>query len=132
MVSHASGSQASGTNINGLAIAAGLAVFAAAFIGPNKALVAYAAFVLVVGLTLLWRPDEMPVMVFVFCYQWLQAATGPIYGNFFGLSVSDLTQNLGQHDRACFLELTAVLLLAVGMRLGVGRGNLDLRFRIQS
>ena len=122
---------AAGSSTNGVAIAAGLIVFAAAFVGPNLALVAYAAIVLTLGLSMLWRPGEPPVMMFVFLYQWLQAAMGPIYGNLFGLRLSEMVQNLGDDSLACFLELTGTLVLAVGMRLAVGSSTFNLLPKIQ-
>ena len=132
MVSYTARRPAGGPNINGLAVAAGLIVSATAFVGPNPGLVVYAAIVLAAGLSLLWRPDEPPVMIFVFLYQWLQAATGPLYGNLFGLRLPDMVQNLGEDDLACFLELTGVLALAIGMRLATGRADFNLLPRIQS
>ena len=121
-----------GTSINGLTIAAGLIVLAVAIIGPNLGLVAYAAIVLAAGLSMLWRPGEPPVLIFVFVYQWLQAATGPIYGNLFGLRLPEMVQNLGNDNLACLLELTGVLVLAIGMRLAVGRATFNLLSRIQA
>ena len=122
---------AAGSSTNGVAVAAGLIVFAAAFVGPNLGLVAYAAIVLTLGLSMLWRPGEPPVLMFVFLYQWLQAAMGPIYGNLFGLQLSEMVQFLGNDSLACFLELTGVLALAIGMRLAVGSSNFNLLPRIQ-
>lgn len=123
---------AAGSSINGPAIAAGLIVLAVAIIGPNLGLVAYAAIVLAAGLSMLWRPDEPPVLIFVFLYQWLQAAAGPIYGNLFGLRLPEMVQNLGNENLACLLELTGVLVLAIGMRLAVGSATFNLLPRIQS
>lgn len=124
--------QAASSLKNRLAIVAGLTVFAAAFLGPNTGLVVYAAIVLAAGLSMLWRPGEPPVLLLVFLYQWLQAATGPLYGNFSGLRLSEMVQNLGNDNLACFLELTGVLVLAIGMRLAVGRGTFNLLPRIQA
>jgi len=117
---------------HGLAIAAGLAVLATAFIGPNVALVIYAAAVLALGLTLLWRPKEPPIMVFIFVYQWLQASVAPIYGNFTGLTPDEVAKYMGRHDLACYLSLTGVLALALGMRLAIGRASIDLHGRVVS
>ena len=117
---------------NRIAIAAGLVVLAIAVLGPNLGLLAYAALVLSAGMSMLWRPGEPPVLLFVFLYQWLQAATGPIYGNLFGLQLTDMVQNLGNDNLACFLEITGVLVLAIGMRLAVGSATYNLLPRIQS
>jgi hypothetical protein len=100
-------------------------------IGPNPWLVAYAFAVLGAGLLLTWRRDEPPIMTFIFCFQWLQAALGPIYGNLAGMTPEDLASYRGNHTLACFLLLTGTLVLAAGMRLGAGRadGSLGLRIR---
>jgi hypothetical protein len=117
---------------NRIAVAAGLVVLAIAVLGPNLGLLAYAALVLSAGISMLWRPGEPPVLLFVFLYQWLQAATGPIYGNLFGLQLTDMVQNLGNDNLACFLEITGVLVLAIGIRLAVGSATYNLLPRIQS
>ncbi len=120
------------TGSNAYAVIAGLLCLPFAFLGPNVMLSIYAALVLSVGMSLLWRPADPPILVFVFLFQWTQAAAGPLYGNLMGLELDDLTRNLGQHDLACFLELTGALCLAIGMRLAVGQADYNLGARIKS
>jgi len=122
--------QERGTTPYGPAIAAGLVVLVISLLGPNVALVSYAAVVLALGICLLWRPAEPPIMLFVFAYQWLQASTGAIYGNFAGLRPEDFAQHLGEHQLACALELTGTLVLALGMRFAVGRNSFGLHERM--
>ena len=120
------------TGSNALALMAGLFCLPLAFLGPNVMLGIYSALVLSVGMSLLRRPTEPPILMFVFLFQWTQAAMGPLYGNLLGLKLDDLAHNLGQHDLACFLELTGVLCLAFGMHLAVGRTDYNIGARIKS
>ena len=118
--------RASSISASPVAAIAGFCLLPVAFLGPNVALVAYAALVLAVGMTLLMRPAGPPMPMFIFLYQWLQAALGPIYGNIFGIEINDLAQNLGEHAVACFLELSGVMFLALGMRVAIGRRGIVL------
>ena len=117
---------------NAYAVLAGLLCLPFAFLGPNVALGIYSALVLSIGMSLLQRPAEPPILMFIFLYQWTQAATGPLYGNLMGVELDDLALNLGRHGLACFLELTGVLCLAVGMRLAVGQIDFNLGARIKA
>jgi len=92
-----------------------------ALIGPNEWLALYALAVLTVGVSQLWRPGEPPVLLFVFLYQWIQAATGPLYGNAIGAPIAELTPWAGRHDFAVGLMLTGTLILSFAMRIGAGR-----------
>ena len=113
------------------ALVAGVCCVPLALIGPNVLLGLYAALVLSAGMVLLRRPAEPPILMFIFLYQWMQAATGPLYGNLMGLEVDDLASHLGQHYLACFLELTGALSLAIGMRLAIGQTDYNLSARIK-
>ena len=88
--------------------------------GPNMALAAFACVVLTAGVVLLWRPGEPPILLMLFSYQWLQCAIGPFWGNAVGRSIESLFRFNGQQSAAAALALTAVLCLAIGMRLGAG------------
>ena len=118
------------SNASPLAVLLGLLLLPVALVGPNVKEVAYAAVILAVGLTILWRPAEPPIPLLVFVYQWIQAAMGPIYGNLSGLELNDLSRNLGEHNLAAWLELTGVLCLALGMRWAIGNRDFDLNRRI--
>jgi hypothetical protein len=69
---------------------------------------------------LLWKPGEPPVLLFACAMQWIQAAAAIFYTNFYGIS---LTQAFGGAEltQATWLSLAAVLILAVSMRLALGR-----------
>lgn len=102
------------------------------FIGPNTWLALYACFVLGVGAALLRRPGEPPILMFIFLYQWIEAAIGPFYGNLLGVSLDALATNMGQDKLADFLQLTSLLVLAVAIRLAAGRSVRVLFPRVQA
>lgn len=88
--------------------------------GPNFLLASLACGVLAMGGFLLWRPGEAPILLFVFLYQWMQAAAAPFYGNFRNLRLTELLVNSGAHGLATALTLIGLLILAAGMRIGAG------------
>jgi hypothetical protein len=100
-----------------------------ALMGPNRGLGLYACLVLGVGLGLLWRRGEPPILPFIFLYQWFQAALGVFYGNLVHLPVYALVRFPGRDDMAVFLLLTGLAVLALAARLTAGpaiRGLLPL------
>ncbi len=99
--------------------------------GPNALLCTYAVIVLAIGVWLLWRPGESPILIFIFAFQWIQAAIAPFYANLVGISIDDFASYYGRHSVAIALMLTGLLALAIGMRLGAGRqvGTLAVRAR---
>lgn len=98
--------------------------------GPNTFLGLYAVAVLALGLRLLWRPGEPPILLFIFLWQWLQSATGALYGNAIDVPLADLNYYSGRHEFASGLMLTGVLVLAIAIRAAAGRHRLDLHARI--
>jgi hypothetical protein len=101
----------------------GLALFALCGWGPNVTLVSLAIAVLLAGVAMLWRPGEPPVMLFVFVLQWLQASTKAISANLQGVHILELAQFGSDIERASYLSLLALFLLAVGMHWGSGRSR---------
>lgn len=104
--------------------------------GPQVVLAIYSIFVLGVGIRLLWRPGEPPILLFIFFYQWVQSATGVLYANAMGLTlarVTDPDQRLmaGAHDFAAALMLTGALILACAMRVAAGKPSRDLHTRMK-
>jgi hypothetical protein len=98
-------------------------------IGPNGALGALAILVFAIGAGLLWRPGEPPILLLIFGYQWLQTSIQLFHGNWVGRDFADFANYDGAHDLAVLLLLIGVLALAVGLRLGAGRGIADLALR---
>lgn len=94
-----------------------------AAVGANPFLGMFAVAVLFIGVPLLWRPGEAPVLLLLFLVQWLQASTKIFHANWEGTDVEDLLSLGGDVSTAIVLSLCSVLSLAVGMRLGAGRRN---------
>lgn len=89
-------------------------------VGPNFLLVLLACVVLVVGVHLLWRPGEAQILLFVFSIQWLQVTSTLFFANIKGVPVSELILDFPAMDQAALLVLVALMVLAIGMRLGSG------------
>jgi len=87
---------------------------------PNGLLALIAVSVLTAGCWLLWRPGESPILLFVFCYQWLQASVKIFHANWRGVEVGALAEVGGDLAGAITVNLVGLLVLAIGMRLGVG------------
>jgi hypothetical protein len=100
--------------------------------GPNSVLGLYAITVLAFGLRLLWRPGEPPILAFIFFWQWMQSATGALYGNAIDVPIADLHFYRGRHEFASGLMLTGVLVLAFAMRAAAGTPRFDLHARIKA
>jgi hypothetical protein len=99
---------------------------------PNPFLTAASILVLPVFMTLLWRPGETPVLLFAVSFQWLQVTAKVFHANFLGAKVSQLSEyayvELPSIDRAIWLGLGGLLLLAIGMRIGMRKlGAVDQR-----
>jgi hypothetical protein len=95
-------------------IGAGVIAFWGSFTA-NPILTPVAIAVLVICIELLWRRGEPPVLAFACSMQWLQAAVGIFYTNFYNVSVAQAEGNYA-FERATWLSLLAVLALAFGMR----------------
>ena len=102
------------------ALPGAIIVFLLAGLGPNVMLAAIALIVLLVGLALLWRPGESPVLLFLFAFPWLQASVSIFHANWFGVTVAELSTFTGDLQTAILLSLAGLLTVAVGMRLGAG------------
>jgi hypothetical protein len=88
--------------------------------GPNFLLAFFAIVILVAGTYLVWRPGETPILLFIFSFQWLQAAVSLFHANWLGLEVTQFSPFGGDNERAIVLSLIGLLALALGMRAGVG------------
>ena len=92
-----------------------------ALVGPNTFLGLYACAILFVGSLVLWRPEEPPVLIFLFGYQWLQANILAFYGNLQGQPLAAYADYPGAHEEAVALANTGLLVLALAIRLAAGR-----------
>lgn len=107
-------------------------LFPLAINGPNTDLALYAIAVLALGIRLLWRPGEPPILLFIFSFQWMQSATGALYGNAIDVPIADVSYSWGRHEFASALMLTGVMVLALAMRVVAGRPRPDLHVRMKA
>jgi len=96
-------------------------IFVTIGLGPNMELAAIALFVLVAGCILLWRPGEPPILLFIFCMQWLEASLAIFYSNIRDADIGLITNIIGANIwLATLLSLIGLLFLAMGIRLAAG------------
>ncbi|MEM9028964.1 MAG: hypothetical protein AAGC70_11405 [Pseudomonadota bacterium] len=89
--------------------------------GPNSLLALAATIVLVLGCAMLWRPGEPPILLYIFCFQWLQVSLLVFTANMNGVSVGEFSSFGDVEETAIWLSLVGLLIVAAGMRLAVGR-----------
>ena len=89
--------------------------------GPNLAAALLSAAVLVLGIILLWRPGEPPVLLFLFALPWLQASVSIFHATWLGKDLALYAPIGGETHTAVTLSLLGVATMAIGMRWGAGR-----------
>ena len=102
-----------------------LAVFLIALLGlltPNPLLTTAGIAVLPLMTLLLWRPGEPPILLLVVLNQWLQVFVPVLRADLAGQRVGEDVR-LPEMELAAWLGLCAVVVLAVGMRMGAGRAR---------
>src|SRR5262249_3060279 len=77
----------------------------------------YALVVLWLGVRLLFTDDRIPVLVAAFSYEWMQTSIGVFYSAFTGHVLKAQVET--DFRRMMLLSLTALVALAVGLRLGI-------------
>src|SRR2546423_4736149 len=90
---------------------------------PNPNLTVACILTLLVLLKLLWHPGEPPVLLYAAGYQWMQVSMKVFHADYRGEPLTRLAYS-GSIERAVMLSLTALILLALGMRVGVRRYRL--------
>jgi hypothetical protein len=70
---------------------------------------------------LLWRPGEPPALLFAMGYHWAQASILVLFADVDGRHLDTLGYG-AQVQKATWLTLAGVLVVAIGLRLGAGRG----------
>jgi hypothetical protein len=109
-----------------------LFVGALSFLGlftPNPGLTISAALLLCWFFLLLWRPGEPPILLLALGFQWLQVVTKIFNADLLGLPVNELNKYQGNVEKAIWLSMIALAVLALGMRLALARyksANADL------
>ena len=121
-----------GTSSLGVLLFASIILVPIALLGPNTQLALLAWLTLLVGVRLLWRPGEPPILLLVFAYQWMQTSIGLFYGNLLGLWVDHWTEHGGQHNQAILLTLIGLNVLAVSIRVVIGPQMPGLSQRIRA
>jgi hypothetical protein len=102
----------------------------------NPLLTATSIMLLPVFMTLLWRPGETPVLLFAVSFQWLQVTAKVFHANVLGIDVTELSEyalvDLPSIERAVWLGLIGLVVLAAGMRLGMWKLSAGNRERAQT
>jgi hypothetical protein len=117
----ASGAQPAAVSVSppGL-LAAAAVIFLVGGIGPNSDLALAAIVDLIVGAILLWRPGESPILLFIFCWQWIQASMSIFHSNWLGVDINSYSRLGGFTAMAVVLTLAGLIVFATGLRLGAG------------
>lgn len=87
---------------------------------PNPALTFTSILSLPYFVMLLWRKGEPPVLLFALIYQWFQVCTKIFHANILGVSIESMF-GAPAIIRATWLSLAGLVILAIGMRLGIGQ-----------
>lgn len=109
-----------GTGSLGVLLLASIVLVPIALLGPNTLLALLAWLTLLLGVRLLWRPGEPPILLLIFAYQWLQASIGLFYGNLTGFPVDHWTEHGGSHIQAILLTLLSLAVLSISIRIAIG------------
>lgn len=108
------------SNIHPYLWSGALVLFMLVGIGENWELALLSVAALVVGASLLWRSGEVPILLFVFLYQWLQASLTIFRANVLDVPIEKLSAYGSDIGMASVLSIVGLTFLAIGMRLGVG------------
>lgn len=90
-------------------------------LGPNSLLAFGSLLVLIAIVALVWRPGEVPILLYIFLYQWLETSIGIFYSNVHGITLGSETTSLGaDRQLATVLCLIGLLVQSVGVRWVIG------------
>ncbi len=91
------------------------------FLTPNPGLTVAAAGLLIWFFLLLWRPGEPPILLLALGVQWLQVVIKIFQADLMNIPVSELNEFGGDLIKAIWLSMVALAVLALGMRIAIGR-----------
>ena len=74
--------------------------------------------VLCLGVLLLRRPGEPPLLLYIFGFQWLSISAAIFYTDLQGVSIADFYNGIAKAEDAVWLSLGGLLALSIGFRLG--------------
>ncbi|MBV9995193.1 MAG: hypothetical protein JO127_08265 [Caulobacteraceae bacterium] len=97
-----------------------LVAFVAVGRGENMALTGAALVVLLGGMKLLARPGEAPILLYVFIFQWVEAALSIFMANLQKAPIEAIARTPSNMGLATFLSLAGLVALALGMRAAAG------------
>lgn len=100
-----------------LPVALGIAVLA--MVSANPLLSLGSLLLLLLLMVMLWRPGEPPALLYAMGYHWIQASILVIYANVEGRGL-DMLGYGNEIERATWLTLAGVFMVALGMRAGAG------------
>lgn len=86
----------------------------------NPALTISALIVLAIGLAILLRKGEPPILAYIFAFQWLQSASAIFYANTLGQKIDVISPNGSNIELAIVLSLFGLLALVLGIRVAAG------------
>ena len=87
---------------------------------PNPVLTVSCLLTLLFLVNLLWRPGEPPVLLFAASYQWIQVSAKVLHADYRGQPLIHLAYS-ALTEKAILLSLLGLSLVALGMRVGIGR-----------
>lgn len=99
--------------------------------GANAGLALLALATLLIGGALLWRPGELPILLAMLGYQWLQASVAIFHANWQGADAAAHSAITGSMETAIMLSLIGLVAVAIGMRLGAGAPRRDAAQRVR-
>lgn len=92
-----------------------------AMFSPSPGVVLAAGGSLAALFLLLWRSGEPPILMFPLLYQWSVVAVKPYLSAFRQTPINELAQFGGNLEHAAYFAFTAIVCIAIGIRLTVGR-----------
>lgn len=104
-------------------IAVFMTVVVSSLLVNNGLLNFLALIVLWFGIRLLWKPQFSPVFSFIFCYSWIQVSIKIFQANISNVEINQMPVMGGDVYWASVLSLFGLAVLAVGMRIGLGRAH---------
>jgi hypothetical protein len=94
-----------------------------ALLGPESWLTLLGIAMLLLGIRLLWRTGESPILLMLFAYQWAQVNVKTLQAQILDVELDRLASISGELHYAIVLSNLALVALATGLRWGAGKQN---------
>lgn len=95
-----------------------LSMLVLAWFSPNPAHIVASGITLIILLVLLWRADDLPILLLPALFQWSEVAVLPMSTVWRQVELNALSPYGANLEFSAFYGLIGVLLFAVGLRLG--------------